>query len=165
MKLVLGDITKISADAIVNAANTKLQHGGGVAAAIVRAGGEVIQKESNDLLAHLPAGRCDIGKAAVTGAGSLPAKCVIHVPTIDYTSGKRANLVDIKQGVISALEIAKNTDCKTVTFPLLGAGVVGLPMFDVAKAMKEASDSVPEIESTLVVHSQQDYDSLKDIFQ
>ena len=66
MKLVLGDITKISADAIVNAANTKLQHGGGVAAAIVRAGGEVVQKESDDI------GWCALGKAVVTGAGNLP---------------------------------------------------------------------------------------------
>jgi len=158
MKLVLGDITKISADAIVNAANTKLQHGGGVAAAIVAGGGEIIQKESNDL------GWCDIGKAAVTGAGRLSAKCVIHVPTIDYASGKKATIEDIKKGVTAALEIAKNTGCKTVAFPLLGGGVVGLPISDVAKTMKEAASTVPEIESILVVRSEQDFNSLKDLF-
>jgi len=130
MEIVLGDITKIKSDAIVNAANTQLKHGGGVAAAIVRAGGEIIQKESDDI------GECMIGKAVVTGAGSLPAKCVIHVPTIDYTSGKKASLEDIKKGVLAALEIAKNTKCKTVTFPLLGAGIVGLPIADVARTMK-----------------------------
>src|SRR4030042_1016754 len=134
MKLILGDITKISADAIANAANTKLRHGGGVAAAIVRAGGEVIQKESNDI------GWCDIGKAVVTGAGDLPARCVIHVPTIDYTSGKQASLKDIKKGVLTALEIAKNTNCKSIAFPLLGTGVVGLPIVGVAKAMKATAD-------------------------
>lgn len=157
MRIVVGDITKISADAIVNAANTKLQHGGGVAAAIIRAGGEIIQEESNKI------GWCDIGKAVVTGAGNLPAKCVIHVPTIDYTGGKRTTLEEIKKSVLAALEIAKNTGCKSVTFPLLGAGVVGLPSVEVAKVMKEATASFPEIESTLVVHSQQDYNSLKDL--
>ena len=158
MKLLSGNITKIKTDALVNAANTQLQHGGGVAAEIAAAGGEVIQKESTDI------GWCDIGKAAVTGAGKLPAKCVIHVPTIDYTTGKKASLEDIKSGVLAALEIAKNTNCQKITFPLLGAGVVGLSVTDVACAMKEAADTVPEIESTLVVRSQQDYDSLKSRF-
>ncbi|HEX7456372.1 MAG TPA: macro domain-containing protein [Candidatus Nanoarchaeia archaeon] len=158
MKLVLGDITQISADAIVNAANTQLRHGGGVAAAIVRVGGQIVQDESDKI------GWCDIGKAAVTGAGNLPAKCVIHIPTIDYKTGKRADLDDIKKGMLSALEIAKNTNCKKVAFPLLGAGVVGLPVEDVAKAMKEAADSIPEIESILVIRSQTDYGSLKNFF-
>jgi len=159
MKLVLGDITKISADAIVNAANTRLQHSGGVAKALVDTGGQIIQNESNEI------GWCDIGKAVVTGAGNLPAKCVIHVPTIDYTTGKKAILPDIKKGVLAALEIAKNTGCKTVAFPLLGAGVVGLPSTDVTRVMKEAADSVPETESILVVQSQREYDSLTSIFK
>ena len=100
----------------------------------------------------------------MTGAGNLPAKCVIHVPTIDYTSGKRATLPDIKKGVLAALEIAKNTKCKRITLPLLGAGVVGLPVVDAAKAMREAADSTTEIESILVVHSQEDYDLLRESF-
>ena len=155
MKLLLGDITQISADAIVNAANTQLKHGGGIAAAIVHVGGQIVQDESDKI------GWCDIGKAVVTGAGNLPAKCIIHVPTIDYTTGKRANLDDIKKGVLAALEIAKNTNCKKVTFPLLGAGVVGLPKEDVAKTIKDVADSIPKIESTLIVHSQTDYNFLK----
>ena len=158
MKLLSGDITKIKTDALVNAANTQLQHGGGVAAVIADAGGEVIQKESVDI------GWCDIGKAAVTGAGKLPAKCVIHVPTIDYTTGKKASLEDIKSGVLAALEIAKNTNCQKITFPLLGAGVVGLSAPDVAAVMKEAASAFPEIESFLIAHFQQDYDSLKSLF-
>ncbi len=158
MKLVLGDITKISADIIVNAANTQLKHGGGVAAAIVSAGGSLIQKESDNI------GWCDIGKAVSTSAGRLPSKSVIHIPTIDYTTGKRATLADLKKGILTALEITKNSDCKKITFPLLGAGVVGLPIGEVAKEMREAADSFPEIESILVVHSQSDYDSLKDLF-
>jgi O-acetyl-ADP-ribose deacetylase (regulator of RNase III) len=158
MEIILGDITKINSDSIVNAANTELKHSGGVAVAIASTGGEIIQKESDEI------GWCDIGKAVVTGAGKLPAKCVIHVPTIDYKSGKKANLSDIKKGVSAALEIAKNTHCKKVTFPLLGAGVVGLPSSDVAKAMKEATERVPEIKSILIVRTQTDYDSLRSLF-
>jgi O-acetyl-ADP-ribose deacetylase (regulator of RNase III) len=158
MELVLGNITKVSADTIVNAANTQLKHGGGVAAAIVSAGGSIIQAESDNI------GWCDIGKAVATGAGRLPAKCVIHIPTIDYTAGKKASLDDIKKGVLAALEIAKNSHCKKIAFPLLGTGVVGLPIEDVAKAMKEAANTVPEIESILVVRSQFDYNSMKDLF-
>lgn len=158
MKLVLGDITKVSADAIVNAANTQLKHGGGVAAAIVSTGGSIIQKESDNI------GWCDIGKAVATSTGRLPAKCVIHIPTIDYTTGKKATLGDIRKSVFAVLEIAKSLDYKKVTFPLLGAGVVGLPIEDVAKTLKEAADTVPEIESILVVRSQSDYNSLKDLF-
>lgn len=158
MELVVGDITKIDSGAIVNAANTQLRHGGGVAADVAAVGGNIIQKESDEI------GWCDIGKACVTGAGKLPAKCVIHVPTIDYTTGKKASLEDIKEGVLTALEIAKNTHSQKVTFPLLGTGVVGLPTIDVARAMKEAADTVPEIQSILVVRTEQDYDSLKELF-
>ena len=157
MEIVLGDITKIESDAIVNAANTQLKHGGGVAAAIVSAGGEIIQKESTEI------GECSIGKAVVTGAGKLPAKCVIHIPTIDYPTGKKANLEDIKKGVLAALVIAKNTKCKTINFPLLGAGVVGLPVLDVTRVMREAVNTEPEIKSTLIVHSQEDFDKLKSV--
>lgn len=157
MEIVLGDITKIESDAIVNAANTQLKHGGGVAAAIVSAGGEIIQKESDGI------GECVIGKAVVTGAGKMPAKCVIHIPTIDYPTGKKANLEDIKKGVLAALVIAKNTKCKTINFPLLGAGVVGLPVLDVANVIKEAANTEPEIKSTLIVHSQEDFDKLKSV--
>lgn len=159
MEIRKGDITKIPTDAIVNAANTQLKHDGGVAAAIVAAGGKIIQEESDEI------GWCNIGKAAVTGAGNLPAKCVIHIPTIDYTTNQKANLEDIKNGLVAALEIAKNTHCKKVTFPLLGAGVVGLPPTDIAQAMKESADSAPEIESTLIVNSQEDLDLLKDSFE
>jgi len=74
------NITDLEVDAIVNAANTELQHGGGVAAAIVGAGGRVIQEESDRI------GWCDLGKAVATGAGALKARYVIHVPTVDYTT-------------------------------------------------------------------------------
>ena len=77
MKLHYGPVTELEVDAIVNAANTQLRHGGGVAAAIVREGGRIIQEESDRI------GWCDIGSAVATTAGSLKARHVIHVPTIN----------------------------------------------------------------------------------
>jgi O-acetyl-ADP-ribose deacetylase len=72
IRIVHGDITEEAVDAIVNAANEHLQHGGGVAGAIVRKGGYEIQEESNKI------GYVPTGSAAITGAGKLPAKFVIH---------------------------------------------------------------------------------------
>lgn len=145
MKIIKGDITKIKADAIVNAANTSLQHGGGVARAIVAAGGKVIQEQSDKI------GWCPIGKAVCTSAGNLPAKYVIHVPTIDYRSGKKASLVEIKKGAKAAFKLAKKLGCKSIALPLLGAGVVGLNKENVCKALEEASSQFSEISSFLVI--------------
>lgn len=154
MEVKLGDITKISTDAIVNAANTRLKHGGGVAAAISKAGGRIIQKESDEI------GFCDIGKATVTSAGNLPAKSVIHIPTIDYDSGRKATIEDIRKGLAAALGIAKNSNFKKITLPLLGAGVVGLPAAIVARNIKEVAENFPDIKTVLVINSKEEYDEV-----
>lgn len=138
MKIVYGDITKIKADCIVNAANTQLQHGGGVAKAIARAGGEAIQKESDQI------GFCPIGQVVATTAGKLPYKCVIHVPTIDWQTRKKATLEDIFRGVVAALKIAKKKKLKSIAFPLLGAGVVGLEGKTVKKQIAKAAKLFPD---------------------
>ena len=72
LELTEGDITEMDTDAIVNAANSYLKHGGGVAGAIVRKGGRIIEDESDKI------GYCPVGQAVITGAGSLKAKHVIH---------------------------------------------------------------------------------------
>src|SRR4030043_1762296 len=132
MKIHYGPVTELEVDAIVNAANTQLRHGGGVAAAIVRAGGHVIQEESDRV------GWCDLGKAVATTAGALKARYVIHVPTIDYTSGRRAGLDDIYRGTKAALDLCQDLGLKTVAFPLPGAGIVGVAPREVAQAMARA---------------------------
>ncbi|MGB9896075.1 MAG: macro domain-containing protein, partial [Thermoproteota archaeon] len=76
IRFVKGDITKLKVDAIVNAANSYLKHGGGVAGAIVRAGGSIIQKESDDIV--MKRGPIKVGEAVFTSAGELNAKYVIH---------------------------------------------------------------------------------------
>ena len=77
IRLVKGDITERNVDVIVNAANSYLKHGGGVAAAIVREGGEIIQEESDKIVAGR-GGLVPVGSAVITTAGKLPCKAVIH---------------------------------------------------------------------------------------
>ena len=155
MKIHYGPVTELEIDAIVNAANTQLQHGGGVAAAIVRAGGHVIQEESDR------AGWCDLGKAVATTAGSLKARYVIHVPTIDYRGGRRAGLDDIYRGTKAALELCRQLGLKSAGFPLLGAGIVGVPPQEVAAAMARAIAEFPDVESTLCAFSAADREAVE----
>ncbi len=150
-----GTITELTVDAIVNAANTQLQHGGGVAAAIVRAGGGTIQEESDRI------GWCDLGAAVATTAGSLPAKHVIHVPTIDYRNRRRATLEEIERGTRAALDLARELGCRSIAFPLLGAGVVGLPTVEVARAMLRGLRDA-DLDVTLCAYSRSDRDALRE---
>ncbi|MGH8928709.1 MAG: macro domain-containing protein [Acidimicrobiia bacterium] len=122
--VVEGDLTAQSVCAIVNAANEHLQHGGGVAAAIVRAGGFVIQSESNAWVEeHGPIGP---GRAAVTTAGQLPAKYVIHVVGPRYRS-EQDNAALLKQAVTAALDAAAISGCRSVAMPAISAGIFGYP--------------------------------------
>ncbi len=145
IKIIKGDITKVEADAIVNAANTTLQHQGGVAEAIVKAGGIVIQEESEKI------GTVDIGKVAVTSAGNLKAKVIIHIPTVDLLSGRRATLEDIYIGAYEAFKKVEELKLKSVALPLLGAGVVSLPKEDVMSQIVFAAANFSELDITLVV--------------
>ncbi len=108
IKVFHGSVVDAPSEVIVNAADTQLQNGGGVALAIVKAGGEVIQKESNEI------GFCPIGEAVVTSAGKLPFKFIIHVPTIDWKTRKKATLEDIYKGIVAALKIAKEKGVKKI---------------------------------------------------
>jgi O-acetyl-ADP-ribose deacetylase (regulator of RNase III) len=155
MKIHYGPVTELEVDAIVNAANTQLRHGGGVAAAIVRAGGRVIQEESDRV------GWCDLGKAVATTAGNLKARYVIHVPTIDYKGGRRAGLDDIYRGTKAALELCRQLGLKSAGFPLLGAGIVGVAPKGVAEAMAGAIAEFPDVECTICAFSAADREAVE----
>lgn len=128
--VVTGDITKLEVDAIVNPANSQLLMGGGAAGAILRAGGDQIQKEA---LRKAPV---PIGKAVATTGGKLKAKYVIHAPTMTRlampTEKKNAKLA-----TRGALECAQEIGIKTMAFPGLGTGVGGLNPQEAANAMVE----------------------------
>lgn len=119
LRLVQGDITERDVDAIVNAANSLLQHGGGVAGAIVRKGGQIIQEESNKI------GYTPVGTAAITVAGKLPAKFVIHAVGPRMGEGDEDN--KLKSAVLSSLKLASQKGLKSISMPAISSGIFGFP--------------------------------------
>ena len=117
--LVHGDITEEKVDAIVNAANSHLKHGGGVAAAISRKGGSSIQQESDEI------GFVDVGKAAVTGGGNLPAKYVIHAVGPRWGEGDEDE--KLKNAVFASLNLGNEKECSSISMPAISAGIFGFP--------------------------------------
>lgn len=119
LRLVLGDITERDVDAIVNAANSYLQHGGGVAGAIVKKGGHIIQEES-DRIGFVP-----VGNAAITSAGRLPAKYVIHAVGPRMGEGDEDN--KLKEAIINSLQLAEKKGIKSISMPAISSGIFGFP--------------------------------------
>jgi O-acetyl-ADP-ribose deacetylase (regulator of RNase III) len=119
-----GDLTEASVDAIVNAANAQLAHGGGVAGAIVRKGGRSIQEESDAWVRdHGPA---EPTRPALTGAGKLPCRFIIHaVGPVGGTPNADENL---RAAYASALELAHAQGFASVAFPSLSTGIFGFPV-------------------------------------
>lgn len=132
---VQGDITRQQVDAVVNAANEFLAHGGGVAAAIVRAGGRVIQDESEAWVRRH--GPLQPGDAAVTTGGALHARWVIHVVGPRYREGQD-NEGLLRQAVIAALDAARRVGARSVAMPAISAGIFGYPRDEAARVIVEA---------------------------
>jgi len=126
------DLTLQEVDAIVNAANEHLQHGGGLAGAIVRAGGGEIQDESDRWVAEH--GPLSPGRAAVTWAGHLPARRVIHVAGPVYRIGQD-NEGLLRAAVRAALDAARIEGCRTVALPAISAGIFGYPRDEATRAI------------------------------
>ncbi|BDR92840.1 ADP-ribose-binding protein [Vulcanisaeta souniana] len=130
VELIKGDITEVEADAIVNAANSYLEHGGGVAGAIVRRGGWVIQEESREWVRKH--GPVPVGGVAVTSAGKLKAKYVIH------TVGPRCGIEPIEKlddAVTNSLKKAEELGLTSIAFPAISTGIFGCPYEDAARIM------------------------------
>ncbi len=119
IKIIHGDITEEDTEAIVNAANSHLKHGGGVAGAIVRKGGKIIQDES-DKIGYVPT-----GSAAITSAGKLKAKYVIH--TVGPVWGEKDEDNKLKNAVKNALVLAEENGLKSVSLPAISSGIFGFP--------------------------------------
>lgn len=118
--LLEGDITEQEVDAIVNAANSALVLGSGVAGAIATRAGPSVQRECD---AHGP---IEVGEAAITGAGELSARFVIHAAGM--APGGRASEESVRSAVRAALELAEREGCRSVALPAIGAGVGGLSL-------------------------------------
>ena len=129
IEVVEGDITKLELDAITNAANTDLRHGGGVAGAISRAGGPSIQAESDGLAP------IELGAAVATGGGDLPARWVIHAATMHL--GGPTSAEAIRAATASALRVADELGARSLALVAFCTGVGGFPLDDAARIEAE----------------------------
>lgn len=137
-----GDITKLEVDAIVNAANSLLIMGGGVAGAILRAGGREIQEEASKK-APVP-----VGKAVATTPGKLKAKHVIHAPTMERPAMPTSKQ-NVRLATRGALECACQLGIVSIAFPGMGTGVGGLNVEEAANIMVDEIKSHVESGTSL----------------
>ena len=152
--LVEGDITRVAADAIVNAANSALAGGGGVDGAIHRAGGPEVMRELDGVRSRV--GRCPAGGAVVTGAGELPAKYVFHAVGPVYRDGAHGEPELLAACYRKCLELAEERGVRTISFPAISTGVYGYPMEAAAEiALREVSAHLekpgPSVERAIFV--------------
>jgi O-acetyl-ADP-ribose deacetylase (regulator of RNase III) len=125
-----GDITRVPADAIVNAANSALAGGGGVDGAIHRAGGPAIMRELDAIRAQ--SGGCPTGSAVVTSAGNLPAKYVFHAVGPVYRDGRHREPELLASCYRKCLELAEERGVETISFPAISTGVYSYPLAEAA---------------------------------
>lgn len=144
IKIMEGDITEMEVDAIVNAANNDLKLGAGVAGAIRKKGGPSIQEECDQI------GTINVGGAAITGAGNLKAKHVIHAASMSL--GGKTTEPNLRSSVKESLRLAKENNLRSIAFPAIGTGVAGFPldrcaevMIEEAKAHLVAGSSLEEV--------------------
>jgi O-acetyl-ADP-ribose deacetylase len=131
LEVIAGDVTRLEVDAIANAANTQLKHGGGVAAAISRAGGPAVQRESDEK------GPIGLGEAVETTAGDMPAKWVIHAATMELGGPTSAEIIE--QATRSTLARAEELGCRSLALVAFGTGVGGFPLEEAAQLMVGAA--------------------------
>ena len=121
IELQKGDITKLTVDAIVNAANTSLLGGGGVDGAIHRAGGQAILDDCRKIIAKQ--GGCKVGQAVITIAGNLPSKFVIHTVGPVWNGGQKDEREKLADCYKNSLQLAVDNGCKTIAFPNISTGI------------------------------------------
>lgn len=120
IEIIQGDITDLKVDAIVNAANSALQLGGGVAGAIRRKGGPRIQQECNKI------GSCPVGNAVITTGGELSAQYVIHA--VGPRMGEGDEDFKLMSATLNSLKLAERHGIETIAFPAISTGVFGYPL-------------------------------------
>jgi O-acetyl-ADP-ribose deacetylase (regulator of RNase III) len=125
------DVTTLEVDAIANAANTELLHGGGVALAIARAGGEQLERESRE---RAPIG---LGEAVETSAGPMPCRWVIHAATMELGGPTSAEVID--RATRATLDKAEELGARSLGLVAFGAGVGRFPLDEVARIMVGAA--------------------------
>ena len=136
IRLVNGDITERKVDVIVNAANSYLKHGAGVAGAIVRKGGLIIQQESDKI------GHVEVGSAVLTTSGKLPCSAVIHAVGPKMGQGNEDNR--LRKAIQSCLRLAADKGFKSISMPAISSGIFGFPKDRCARILLEESKNFLE---------------------
>lgn len=161
MKAIIGDITGLETDAIVNAANTGLLGGGGVDGAIHRAAGPGLLEECRGL------GGCKTGEAKITGGYELPARYVIHAVGPVWKGGKKGEPELLAACYRRALELAREKKLRSIAFPCISTGVYGYPRAEAAEiAVKTAREFLAggyAIDITFCCFSEEDLDIYKEL--
>jgi O-acetyl-ADP-ribose deacetylase len=127
LEVIAADVTALEVDAIANAANTQLIHGGGVAGAISRAGGPEVQRESDE---RAPIG---LGEAVETTAGDMPCRWVIHAATMELGGPTSADIIE--RATRSTLARAEELGARSLALVAFGTGVGGFPLTEAARIM------------------------------
>ena len=129
---MLGDITAVDADVIVNAANPGLLGGGGVDGAIHRAAGPAVLAEGRAIVAQLPEHRLARGQAVATTAGRLPARWIVHTAGPIWSATQDRSAV-LRSCYAESLRVADGLGARSVAFPAISAGIYGWPVDDAAR--------------------------------
>lgn len=164
--LVKGDITKVKADVIVNAANSSLLGGGGVDGAIHRAGGAAILNACRDIRNRQ--GKCKTGEAVITTAGKLPAKYVVHTVGPVWNNGQGKPAEQLAACYRNSLELAETNGAKSIAFPNISTGIYGYPKAEAASvAIREIHGFVPEVieEVIFVCFDEENYGFYKSLLE
>ena len=163
--LIQGDITELKVDAIVNAANSYLKHGGGVAGAIVRKGGRIIQEESDRYVREH--GTVPTGSVAVTTAGKLKAKYIIHAVGPIY--GDENGDEKLASAIRSSLEKAEELGLESIALPAISTGIYGYPydrcasiMFNEIMKFSKRASSLKKV--IVCLYGDEAYDVFEKIF-
>jgi O-acetyl-ADP-ribose deacetylase (regulator of RNase III) len=144
LRIVQGDITKLAATAIVNAANSSLLGGGGVDGAIHRAGGPQILAECQQIRARQ--GGCKVGQAVLTSGGRLPAAYVIHTVGPHWNGGHKGEPEKLANCYRNSLQLALENQLESVAFPGISTGIYGYPKAEAAVV------AVREVRQWLAAH-------------
>ncbi len=136
IEVIQGDITAVTVDAIVNAANSTLLGGGGVDGAIHRAGGPAILEACQEI--RRKQGGCDTGQAVATTAGNLPAQHVIHTVGPVWRGGQSGEAGLLAQCYQNSLQLAEDLACRSLAFPNISTGVYGYPKVEASQVAIQA---------------------------
>lgn len=162
LKIISGDITKLTTDAIVNAANTGLKQGGGVCGAIFNSAGARELQKACDVLAPI-----ETGEAVITPGFNLPARYVVHTAGPVYNSAAKEESERLLiNSYTNSLKLVKENNLSSIAFPLISSGIYGYPL---EKAYKVAVDTIEnflktnDMDVSLVIFDERTLNYLKSI--